>query len=467
MTGEDGKVVYRRSVTITPGKPIEMADPVEAVDARPASPLSKAMGMTLKAYVKAGRELVDGAFASVRDLAPPHFRVPCHIYVICCPDGVLVRYDAAGSEEPKARSADHPGNLATVAPLFSEYLVHSPDDPAAYVPEHLGPSLMLGIRNETQLKDLAQFHPIITVGKALPPEFSTPQLSERPPCLAAVNREFYMQLHGEIEPSDVPAGAITSSPEQFIAHTVLSLPVGWQAIEIYPRLEESYWKPQYASAWAKLDLLSGIAQRNALETALHQLDGRGAARERYAKLLEEFAERLSGPEEPCHQFLKSHPELICPTYDACWSKKRFGENISDFVFREPPDDYLLVEIEAPHRLLFRKDGHPRQALAHAISQIRDWVRHIQGNRAQVEQDLGLAGISVTPRSLVVIGRSASLTEQNRRTLAVMQSEQPRLTILTYDDLILRARTQLERLLGPFFVKGPNVNMYFFRAEAAR
>ena len=127
---------------------------------------------------------------------------------------------------------------------------------------------------------------------------------------------------------------------------------------------------------------------------------------------------------------------------------------------------MLVEIEAPHRLLFRKDGHPRQALAHAISQIRDWVRHIQGNRAQVEQDLGLAGIAVTPRSLVVIGRSASLTEQNRRTLAVMQSEQPRLTILTYDDLMLRVRTQLERLLGPFFVKGPNVNMYFFRADAA-
>src|SRR6266480_7108389 len=97
-----------------------------------------------------------------------------------------------------------------------------------------------------------------------------------------------MQLHGEIEPSDVPAGAITSGPEQFIAHTVLSLPVGWQAIEIYPRLEESYWKPEYASAWAKLDLLSAIAQRNAIETALYQLDGRGAARDHYAKLLNEF-----------------------------------------------------------------------------------------------------------------------------------------------------------------------------------
>jgi hypothetical protein len=31
----------------------------------------------------------------------PHLRVPCHIYVLCCPDGVVVRYDAAGEEEPK------------------------------------------------------------------------------------------------------------------------------------------------------------------------------------------------------------------------------------------------------------------------------------------------------------------------------------------------------------------------------
>jgi hypothetical protein len=181
MAGEDGKVAYRRSITITPGKPIEMADPVEAADARSASSLAKAMAKTLKAYVKAGRDLVDGAFMSVRDLTPPNFRVPCHVYVICCPDGVLVRYDSAGSEEPKARSADHPESLATIAPLFSEYLVHSPDDPAAYVPENLGPSLALGIRGEAQTTELVKFYPIITVRKPLPSEFPTPEPSEAPP----------------------------------------------------------------------------------------------------------------------------------------------------------------------------------------------------------------------------------------------------------------------------------------------
>jgi hypothetical protein len=62
------------------------------------------MVKTLRAYRKAGQELVEGQYASVRELAPPHLRVPCHIYVMCYPDGVLVRYDAAGEEEPTAHA---------------------------------------------------------------------------------------------------------------------------------------------------------------------------------------------------------------------------------------------------------------------------------------------------------------------------------------------------------------------------
>jgi hypothetical protein len=271
-------------------------------------------------------------------------------------------------------------------------------------------------------------------------------------------------LKGETGPSNLPQGAITPNPEQFIVHAVVPLPVGWQAIEIYPRLDESYWKPEYAPSWAKLDLLGAIARRNAVETALQQLDGRGAARQRYAKLLEEFEALLTGPEEPCHQFLKSHPELISPTHDAYWSKLPFGDYVSDFVFREPHNDYQLVEIEAPHRQLFRKDGHPRQPLTHAISQIRDWVAYIQENRGRVENELGLAGISVTPRALVVIGRSGSLTEVNRRSMTMMQGEQPRLTILTYDDLLQRSRAELERLLGPLLVQPFPGSIYFFRSE---
>src|SRR5882724_8697611 len=96
--------VYRVSRGVWPGQPIQVSEPVEAGDARELSPLCAAMGMTLGVYCKAGRELLEGQYASVRELAPPHLRVPYHVYVVCCPDGVLVRYDAAGEEEPKVRA---------------------------------------------------------------------------------------------------------------------------------------------------------------------------------------------------------------------------------------------------------------------------------------------------------------------------------------------------------------------------
>jgi hypothetical protein len=202
--------------------------------------------------------------------------------------------------------------------------------------------------------------------------------------------------------------------------------------------------------------------RNGLRSALQRLGGRGASRDRYIRLFDELNVLLDGAEEPCHQFLKGHPELLCPTHDAVWSKLRFGKHVSDFVFREPYNDYTLVEIEAPHRELFRKDGHPRQELTHAIGQIDDWLRYIQENRADVESRLGLNGISATPRTLVVIGRSTSLSEDDRRKLPVMQGQRPRLSILTYDDVINRARAELERLLGPLSIRAQNLTIHYYR-----
>src|SRR5271169_358009 len=211
----------------------------------------------------------------------------------------------------------------------------------------------------------------------------------RPLCLAFFfHRELQFQMHGVLLPTIAPpARAIPTGSDHFIAHGLVSLPVGWQAIEIYPRLDEEYWRPEYAATWAKLDLLSVIAQHNAAQSTLHRLDGRRDAREHYTRLLVEFEELLAGPEEPCHQFLKAHPELLCPTHDTAWSKVSFGRHDSDFVFREPCNDYLLVEIEAPYRKLFRNDGHPRQILTHAMGQIDDWLGYIQDNRRRSNESL--------------------------------------------------------------------------------
>jgi hypothetical protein len=465
---EGRKRVYRNwDGRVLPGQPIQVGAPVEVADAGEPSSLCIAMANALRAYRKAARELLEGQYASLRELAPPHLRIPCHIYVMCCPDGVLVRYDAAIEEEPKLRVIDHHERLADVAPMFSEQVIHIPDDPLTYVPKHDGPGFILRVANEHgQVVEDAHLLPVIFAPRSLPADFKLLLPSERPPCLASLHRELELQMHGVISPADIPARAIQAGSHRFVAHRVLSLPVGWQAIEVYPRLGEEYWQPEYAAKWARLDLDTVIMQRNAVQNALHRLDGLRQTRQHYIGLLEEFEALLAGPEEPCHQFLKSHPELICPSYTTAWSKVSFGRYVSDFVFREPCDDYLLVEIEAPRRKLFRNDGHPRQMLTHAMSQIEDWLSYIQRNKALVEAELGLVGISATPRTLVIIGRSASLTEDNRVKLGAMRTQRPGLSILTYDDLIDRARANLERHLGPMSLRARNLDIYFYREPSA-
>ena len=269
-------------------------------------------------------------------------------------------------------------------------------------------------------------------------------------------------MRGIVVPSDQPLKSVGQDVEQFIAQGRFRLPVGWQTIEIYPLLGDEYWKAEYAPQWAELDLLTVIAQKNLISSTLSGLDNRGASRKLYAALLDELEVLLAGPEEPVHQFLKQHPELLCPTSDRHWSKLAFGDRVSDFVFREPYNDYLLVEIEAPIRELFRKDGQQREELTHAINRIADWIQYIGNNKLKVEEELGLVGISTNPRSLVVIGRSESLSDANRLKLVTLQAQQSKLRILTYDDLIASARANLERLFGPLKIVATNAELYFFK-----
>jgi hypothetical protein len=196
---EDGKPVFGRTLSgLRPGEPIQVSDPIE-VDAPQLSPLCAAMVETLKAHRKAARELIAGQYVSVQDLAPPHLRVPCHIYVICCPDGVLVRYDAAGEDEPKVRYTDCHESLAEVAPNFSEQVIHVPDDPATYVPKHAGPSISQFFKNERgEEVEEWRLHPVIYAPRSFPADVNLPPLPARAPCLASLHRELQIQIRGKV-----------------------------------------------------------------------------------------------------------------------------------------------------------------------------------------------------------------------------------------------------------------------------
>jgi Domain of unknown function (DUF4263) len=354
--------------------------------------------------------------------------------------------------------------VGELAPQISENVLHLPREPGTYSPPAGGPQLSLA-KHDAQtgaVQEVLSGRLMVVANTKLPDDFKMPAPPARPLLLASISNELEFQLHGTVEPSAAPTGPReVQRQESFVARSRITLPVGWRAIEVYPPLGDEYWKPEFAPLWAELDILATIAQRNLQDKEFKALDPRLETRKRYAALLAEFEALLQGPEEPVHQFLKLHPELLNPTCEVHWSKLPFGDRVSDFVFREPPADYELVEIEAPIRELFRQDGQQRQELTHAINQTYDWIQYIADNKSKVEDELGLIGIAPHPRTLVVIGRSASLTQENRRKLVTLQAQQQHLRILTYDDVLERARACLERILGPMGLTGQNIEVYFY------
>ena len=168
--------------------------------------------------------------------------------------------------------------------MFSEQVIHFPTDPATYVPAAQGPGFVLAVldANGQVVAEQPRLHPVIYASPTFPADFKMPAPPARPPCLASLHKELQIELGGIVLPANIPAKAVPPPVDHFVGHGVAPLSVGWEAIEIYPRLGDEYWKPQYAPMWAELDLLASIAQANAMENALNQLDGRTEARERHA-----------------------------------------------------------------------------------------------------------------------------------------------------------------------------------------
>jgi hypothetical protein len=471
MTDNQSKDEIRKKATavIVPGQPLKFEDNGQLDEegeaaARASDSFFSAISETLARYRDAGHKLLEGKYASLKHIAPLHMRKPYNIYILRCKDGIFVRYDRASDGEEHVRCWEPSLTLAEISPQLSDNMIHFPEDPDTYVPAKPPYELcMKKTAKDGTTEEILRYSGVLYASSKFPDGFEIPKPPARPSCLVSVQNEFRYQLGGITGPLNVPLDPPSPDTQHFITQgPPVSLPVGWQAIEVYPLLGDEYWRPEYGPLWAEIDILGAVASENIKQSNLNNLDSRGATRKSYAALLTEFERLLNGLEEPVHQFLKQHPELLCPTASKSMSKVPFGDRVSDFVFCEPPNDYLLVEIEAPIRKLFRKDGQQRQELTHAINQILDWIRYINDHKPEVEQELGLIGISSNPRALVVIGRSASLTDDDGRKLIMIQARHNNLRILTYDDLLATARSNLTRILGPLAKQEAGTEDYYFR-----
>ena len=85
-------------------------------------------------------------------------------------------------------------------------------------------------------------------------------------------------------------------------------------------------------------------------------------------------------EEDVQVFLGKNPVLLHPTAVKITPKIRLGtEYVTDFVIELIEEEYILVEIEAPHHKLFNQKGDQTAVVTHAYGQVTDWKHWVITN----------------------------------------------------------------------------------------
>lgn len=417
------------------------------------------VALTVQAYLKAARDLLTGKYSHLRGMAPEHLAERGNVLVACCTDGIVIRHEKA-LDVPKTAVGWMADDLISSTAILSQNIVRCrTQGEADPTPPKNGISIHLRTMDPATQKTTEIFSAQVVFDVLItkPPTLSLPPM--KPFCLCSIRNNFELGLEGVL----VDDGKDLAEGKSMLIRAPMKLPVGWNCIEIFPFSNINRWKPEFAPMWAENDILGAVASHHTREAHFQTLDPQATSRKLYGDLLAEFKELLDSEpdrEEELQVFLKKHPALLCPSHTKMWPKLQLGARITDFVFRDATGDYLLIELEKSTHPLFRKEGHPSAELTHAMGQVTDWKRYLEDNLATAQRELGLTGISANPRSMVVIGRSSSLSPENRRKLTTMDSEHPKLRVLTFDDLYDNARAVLENILGPIWPQNGSTKIYY-------
>jgi hypothetical protein len=152
-------------------------------------------------------------------------------------------------------------------------------------------------------------------------------------------------------------------------------------------------------------------------------------------------------EEALQRCLTIWPVLFGLDYKRVIPKYMLGSDyVTDYALERHSGLIDVVEIEPSTMKLYTKAGNPRADLVHAEQQVLDWLEWLEANARLARDDLPQM---MRPFGQVVIGRSGDLSEANaRRLLRRNASFRGVLEILTYDDIVRRAKDMLSVLQGP-------------------
>jgi hypothetical protein len=452
------RVVFPAGQKIKTLAPDEPDPDVPKVSVEPTRAQFEELGhvqTVLIAYRNALKRLLTGRLAAFRDLVPKHLNSPCDLFIAGFADGYLVRQELAPTRDVPEQChigltwLDLP--IERALPMLSDNVIHVAGSPIA-------PSD--GARFQIVQYDPVTHQPegVVAAAQMILETTITEGLDpSRPERLVSASNA--IEVSGALELVDPASGK--SVARSYEIPFGKRLPVGWETIDVYKRSmpPDMFCRDDPTEDWAERDILMAVASRHLRAERFKVFDQIAANRQAASMLLSEFENALKGPEEQIHQFLREHPELIVPTYKETWSKLRLGNSlVTDLVVRDATDRYVFVELERASHRLFRADGQQAEPLTHAVNQVMDWFRYIEDNVDTLRREDSLDGLTATPDGLVVIGRSGDLSRDDERKLKTMRTTQPRIAVLTYDQLLQSARSAFTNLFGALNLASPKVNL---------
>jgi hypothetical protein len=290
--------------------------------------IAEKVGEAIISYLNAVEVLFQGKYAHLKEVSPIHLTNPGSVLIICCQDGVAIRYEQ-NVDGRKVFAGWTSGGLTDIVSGLSQQLIHCyqhkedvPTVPATDMEIKLSvftPSTNTK-REMASLKvgcDIVLSHPDIL-----------PSPPQKPFCLLSINNTVELCTTGELISDDTHM----QKGQRFLTRTFIRLPVGWECIEIFPFLNLEYWKLEYASTWAENDILAAVVAQQYRESQFQSLDPKLAARRQFAQLLQNYKDLLdSNPEreEVLQSFLRDHPSLLCPTHTRFWPKLPLGARETD------------------------------------------------------------------------------------------------------------------------------------------
>jgi hypothetical protein len=209
---------------------------------------------TVKAYVKATQELLGGKYKHLAGMAPDYLVNPGNLFIACCPDGVVIRYEKR-AETRRSFFALVPEGITQTALQLSQHLVRCiPRDATTPPEEPIGVELRMAVVNPANNSSHEVFATRIWFDVFIAQPDHLPIPPQKPYCLLSVRNTLEFEMHGEM----VASNGATEPSQPFLAQSTLRLAVGWECIEVYPNTQPSHWRPEYAPVWAENEIL-GLA----------------------------------------------------------------------------------------------------------------------------------------------------------------------------------------------------------------